>query len=277
MSWSLFKLRPSVFWARWTGFLRRRYYLKNGLRPASWPFVSGDSYRALAKHVWDEKDQPPFKIDDIQENDIVFVSWYIGAFLHYWAPRILVPFYLISSNSDQPIGTSEVEAFSRTKGSHWWAANLTVRSDLVTPIPLGLQNENLCWVGDVQDFLRVRKLSQTVVKQNKICWGFTVGTNAAARGPIRDALRQNPMAVELPSMDPYSYRRELIKYKYVASPPGNGPDCHRTWEALALGVIPVVLSTEMNRQLRDNGFELVLLESPENFATFILNIKENNS
>jgi hypothetical protein len=27
---------------------------------------------------------------------------------------------------------------------------------------------------------------------------------------------------------------------YVLSPPGNGIDCHRTWEALFLGSIPIV-------------------------------------
>jgi hypothetical protein len=29
--------------------------------------------------------------------------------------------------------------------------------------------------------------------------------------------------------------------KYVISPPGAGADCYRTWEALYLGAIPVVL------------------------------------
>jgi hypothetical protein len=28
--------------------------------------------------------------------------------------------------------------------------------------------------------------------------------------------------------------------KFVLSPPGNGPDCHRTWEAIYSGAIPIV-------------------------------------
>ncbi len=31
--------------------------------------------------------------------------------------------------------------------------------------------------------------------------------------------------------------------KFVLSPPGNGIDCWRTWEALAMGAIPIVLNT----------------------------------
>lgn len=37
-------------------------------------------------------------------------------------------------------------------------------------------------------------------------------------------------------------------YQFVASPMGNGYDCHRTWEALALGCVPIVnLSLVANR------------------------------
>lgn len=34
---------------------------------------------------------------------------------------------------------------------------------------------------------------------------------------------------------------QMAAHDYVLSPPGCGPDCHRHWEAMALGVIPVVL------------------------------------
>jgi hypothetical protein len=36
---------------------------------------------------------------------------------------------------------------------------------------------------------------------------------------------------------------EKINYAFVASPYGGGPDCHRTWEALILGCIPIVKSS----------------------------------
>lgn len=34
--------------------------------------------------------------------------------------------------------------------------------------------------------------------------------------------------------------REMAKYRYILSPFGNGYDCHRTWEALLLGCVPIV-------------------------------------
>ena len=49
--------------------------------------------------------------------------------------------------------------------------------------------------------------------------------------------------------DLHAYRQLLLRSKYVLSPPGNGPDCHRTWESIYLGAIPIVLAI---------GFGLIL-------------------
>jgi len=39
-----------------------------------------------------------------------------------------------------------------------------------------------------------------------------------------------------------TYLRTMRQYKFVLSPVGNGIDCHRTWEALMMGAIPIVES-----------------------------------
>ena len=43
-----------------------------------------------------------------------------------------------------------------------------------------------------------------------------------------------------------SYYGLLSRYKFVLSPPGYGLDCHRTWEALYVGAIPIVLSSSID-------------------------------
>jgi hypothetical protein len=50
---------------------------------------------------------------------------------------------------------------------------------------------------------------------------------------------------ELVFYEPFKTTRDvcwanMIKYKFVLSPQGNGLDCHRTWEALCLGCYPIV-------------------------------------
>ena len=44
---------------------------------------------------------------------------------------------------------------------------------------------------------------------------------------------------------------EQLKYHFVVSPHGNGLDCHRTWEAIMLGCIPIVKSSSLNRLFYD--------------------------
>jgi hypothetical protein len=38
----------------------------------------------------------------------------------------------------------------------------------------------------------------------------------------------------------------MAEHAFVLSPHGNGLDCHRTWEALALGCIPIVKSSGLD-------------------------------
>jgi hypothetical protein len=39
----------------------------------------------------------------------------------------------------------------------------------------------------------------------------------------------------------------MSKHKYILSPHGNGLDCHRTWEALALRCIPIMKTSPLDR------------------------------
>jgi hypothetical protein len=74
----------------------------------------------------------------------------------------------------------------------------------------------------------------------RILYGFTLRTNEKERQPALEALRASHLAESVERTNSRDYRIRLERYAFVASPPGNGVDCHRTWEALYLGVIPIV-------------------------------------
>ena len=40
--------------------------------------------------------------------------------------------------------------------------------------------------------------------------------------------------------------KKMTTYAFIPSPHGNGLDCHRTWEALALGCIPIVRTSPLD-------------------------------
>ena len=66
------------------------------------------------------------------------------------------------------------------------------------------------------------------------------------RNSIIDTLRSHQ--IENRVLEPSSYFRELPGYKFVISPEGNGIDCHRHYEALMAGCIPIVEDREIVRQ-----------------------------
>ena len=55
------------------------------------------------------------------------------------------------------------------------------------------------------------------------------------------------------------YLIELQHYKFVLSPAGNGPDAHRTWEALMMGCIPVVVTGPFDEMY--TGLPVLILKS----------------
>lgn len=42
------------------------------------------------------------------------------------------------------------------------------------------------------------------------------------------------------------YLTDVGNSKFVVSPKGNGLDCHRTWEAIAFGAIPIVPTSHLD-------------------------------
>lgn len=61
-----------------------------------------------------------------------------------------------------------------------------------------------------------------------------------------NSLKNKDCIVWLPKQSRKEFWIECNKYAFVVSPFGNGIDCHRTWEALILGRIPIIFKHKMN-------------------------------
>jgi hypothetical protein len=217
--------------------LVKKWYRLCGLRPSSEPYVSGDSFRHIADHVVEKGSQTdPSRI---RSAEVVFVqSSEIGRFLASILPDIVAPFVLITHNGDLNIDQTFSTLAADARLLRWFAQNALFRHPKLTAIPIGLENRFLHCNGVVGDFNRLA--DRTAHKKNRILYGFTVGNNPKERIPAQDALLASPLADAVPRLNSRAYRGLLERYGFVASPPGNGIDCHRTWEALYLGVVPIL-------------------------------------
>jgi len=208
-----------------------------GLRPVSDPYVSGDSLRALADHCFEEGER--FNATLVSEGDVVFVkSDKLPRFFESILPQIRSRFVLISHNSDQNVDDTLLRFADDEHIGHWFAQNLVAAHPKVEAIPIGLENRWLHANGTTVDFDRLR--AHPVTKDKWILYAFSLGTNPAERGPALEALKSCLLADGPRWTISAKYRETLASYRFVASPPGNGFDCHRTWEALYLGTIPIV-------------------------------------
>lgn len=226
--------------ARYQGIRRRAIARSANPRPSSYPYISGDSFRALSDHIYEDRGQS-FNTLAVRENDLVFVATHlVREFFDLCHPRIQDRYTLITHNSDDNV-TEELAALADEKIVAWHAQNLLAPHPKISPIPIGLENLHYYNNGVINDFTRLRK--QTFLKRNRILHSFKVATNPGIRQPADDSLKRHPLVDCISGVRSHYYRRILCGYKFVASPPGNGIDCHRTWEAMYLGVVPIVISS----------------------------------
>jgi hypothetical protein len=215
----------------------KAWFRVTGLRPSSAPFVSGDSFRAIADHVL----EPGTNVmpDRIGAGDIVFVqSSELGRFTSAILPQVEKAFVLITHNGDLNIDGSFLGIASNPFLLRWFAQNAVISHPRITGIPIGLENRNLHENGIVNDFMRLEKRASS--KAMKVLSAFSVGTNPSERRYAREVLQKSEVVDAPRRINSRAYRKALMGYAFIASPPGNGVDCHRTWEALYLGVVPIV-------------------------------------
>lgn len=142
----------------------------------------------------------------------------------------------------------------------WFSENVTRETKKLQLIPIGLDYHSVIGgymqVGPVESPVKQEKLILALQKKPynerelKIYCNFLHSIEGRRYSQDRiDALQKIPADLLVyeqnfvPRADSWS---NMVKYAFVLSPHGNGLDCHRTWEALALGSIPIVKSSSLD-------------------------------
>lgn len=209
------------------------------IRPSSYPYISGDSFRSLAQHVFDETNTA-INPELVKQGQIVFVATHFAEeYFRTIHPKINHTYILITHNSDNPVDANLASHLDE-KIIRWYAQNVEVILPKIIPIPIGLENLHHYNFGIPSLYNRQRK-EKNIIKKNRIIYGFKIRNNPEER---KDAFRiasQHKLADELTGChNQNEYLKILRSYKFIISPPGNGLDTHRTWESLTVGTVPIV-------------------------------------
>lgn len=253
-----FEFEHELFF-RWNKLFKRR--------PSSAPFLSGDTYRAFCDVLYDETSL--CTADDIFKKAKVFVSSrLLDDFVQKVLPDVKKPFILITHQGDPNITDSDFHRriADDTRLIHWFAQNCTLKHKKVTPLPIGLEDRWRHNAGSLYEFKKHLKLvhagkNSAENKKPEIVVGFSLGTNPDSRFKCYRALWRKPFTGEIYNFpSPPLYRKKLMQAMFVASPPGNGLDCHRTWEAMYLQTVPIVEDNYMNRFFASLGLPLLCIK-----------------
>lgn len=219
-----------------------------GNRTPSIPYITGDGFRAMANHVFDETDALLLP-DEVQLGDIVFVKGdKQGDFFARIHPRIQYRYILVVHNSDEDCPGQFVHYLDDEKIVKWFGQNPTImHHEKFVPIPIGIGNRYVGDHGNV-DHYKDFWLKDTR-KQYLLGYNFEPGSNRTERGPVWELFSRCGYAENLLVRPHVRYLLKMSQAQFILSPRGNGLDCHRTWEALIVGTVPVLRSSMMDELL----------------------------
>lgn len=198
--------------------------------------ISGNSFKRIADDFLDE--EKTF-LDLSKKPKIIFLKTdWIELFKIKILPKIDYQFTLITHNADRSCPSGNLDLLNDIKLKKWYGMNCDIEHPKLQPVPIGIANEK--WKhGDKKILINTIK---TETKKNYLCYcNFDVSTNFTERTKILNIIKDKKFINHQTNKLQFSeYLETLKEYKYVISPPGNGIDCHRIWESLYLGTIPIV-------------------------------------
>jgi len=150
----------------------------------------------------------------------------------------------------------------------WCSQNNTIQhNNLILQIPLGLDYHSVYtkpneWKhvinGDTpvkeEEFLIdvVNNSKPFYERINKIYVNFEIGNDRfGQRKQCLKDIPSNLLKNNLKKLKRTETWKNTTEFTFVLSPYGNGMDCHRTWEALILGSIPIIKSKEFVKMFED--------------------------
>jgi len=180
-------------------------------------------------------------------------------FSYDYLDKIIYPFTLVTGDSDTPITNNLIqhESIQRILNNsnliNWFAQNLIANHSKLIALPIGLDYHTMwerpnTWgikqqTAIAQEVLLINTLRSSPDLADRILAGYCNWHFQIERGDRKECL--NKINKEfclfennfLPRKSTWERQAECM---FVISPEGAGMDCHRTWEALLLGCIPVV-------------------------------------
>jgi len=227
----------------------------------------------------------PTLYDNLQPNEVLHICpQALNNFVTKVLPNIKTPFILLTNNSDYTIPDDVQKQYeiliNHPLLTHWFSQNCIVSHPKLTRIPIGLDYHTLIprykksfsWADPIpivedhpcgwglrkppidqeKDLVNFKNLSKPFWERECKAYANFQFLMTTRYGKVDRTDAYNTVLRELVFYEPLRCIRDICwknmtKYAFVLSPQGNGLDCHRTWEALCLGCIPIIKTSGIDQ------------------------------
>lgn len=144
--------------------------------------------------------------------------------------------------------------------------NLMFTDKFFRLLPIGLENIRLIRNGFPKNFANFSE-----EKNNQILVGPYSNTHQVRREINALNFSDDRIEKETAFFEPHDYAEKASKFRFIATPRGNGIDTHRFWEALYFGCVPIVEKNAWSNNLKslDIDYEVVDGWSEENLIEIL--------
>jgi hypothetical protein len=214
----------------------------------------------------------PILFDNLNYGDSVYIcTAALSNFVNMFLDKLNIPIVLVSGDSDDSIGNDTNIPFKNmTKPISndiinsilnspfilkWFPQNCLMTHDKIVSLPIGLDYHSMTtdYNSSIKQEYNIKEIIQIPLYKRKpmIYSNMHFNLHRGDRQEAYDKINKNIIYYELTQVDRYESFKKQIEYAFVLSPYGMGPDCHRTWEALVLGCIPIIHSSNMDPLFND--------------------------
>ena len=218
-------------------------------RIGSYPYISGDTFLSISDGfvINNRKRHKDHRLDHHREgalfikskdekniifieNDLLSIKWVFDLAKKYKK--------VILHNGDKVPNKKLLKELVRNK-IYVFGTNLSFNNKFMEPIPIGIENAYYQKNGDLNYYNPINIAKIKIKKKSLLLVSFTTRNNSKVRSEYEYILKSyNFKNKKFDNLK--EYRKVLSSSYFVISPPGNGIDCHRTWEAFIHKTVPVI-------------------------------------
>ena len=226
-------------------------------------------------------------LDKVNDGDSIYVwSGTLSEFMDQCIPRLTKKITLVSGDCDETIYS--FHQYKRIIDCpyivRWFSQNSLISHEKIVHLPIGLAyhayydaiDKDNPWskkietaVDQEHDIQQLLPPTPFWQRKAKCYTTFHFYLHRGDRYEAFTSIPQNLIDYEPIPVDRLVSYKHQMEYAFVASPFGGGPDCHRTWEALLLGCIPIVKSSGMDPLFDD--LPVLLIEKWSDVTQELLN------